>query len=39
MCKYESIINGTLSLFDIAEMNEALDIQDENETRFYKANE
>jgi len=38
MCKYESLIDGTLSLYDVAEMNDALDVQDENEHRYYEAN-
>ena len=37
-CKYESLIDGTLSLADVALMNEALDGQDENERRFQEAN-
>lgn len=30
MCLYESYKNGTLDLFDIAEMNDVLDVVDEN---------
>lgn len=30
-CKYESLKDGTLDLVDVALMNEALDVQDENE--------
>jgi hypothetical protein len=30
MCRYESLIDGTLSLFDVALMNDALDVLDEN---------
>lgn len=33
MCKYESLIDCTLSLRDIARMNAALAVQDENERR------
>lgn len=33
LCKYESLIDGTLSLQDIARMNEALDIERENQAR------
>ena len=29
-CKYESLIDGTLSLEHISEMNEAIDVMDEN---------
>ncbi len=36
MCKYESLKDGTLSLLDIAIMNEALDVQDENERRHHE---
>ena len=31
MCKYESLINGTLDLADIALMNDALDVVADNE--------
>lgn len=34
MCKYESVIDGTLSLDDIANMNEMLDVERENELRI-----
>ena len=33
LCKYESLIDGTLSLEDIALLNEALDVEAENEYR------
>lgn len=36
LCKYESLKDGTLSLLDVAIMNEALDVQDENERRFHE---
>jgi len=39
MCKYESLIDGTLDLADVAKMNEALDVRQENERRYHKANE
>ncbi len=39
MCKYESLMDGTLDLVDFARMNQALDVQDENEARHRKANE
>jgi hypothetical protein len=38
MCFYENTINGTLDLEDIARMNDALDVQAENEARWRKAN-
>jgi len=34
MCHYESLINGTLDLADIAKMNDALDVRDENQERW-----
>lgn len=37
LCKYESLIDGTLTLQDIAMMNEALDVQAENRYRLEKA--
>lgn len=37
LCKYESLIDGTLSLFDIVRLNEALDVRDENTYRITKA--
>ncbi len=37
LCKYESLIDGTLDLEDIARMNDALDVQDENEARYREA--
>lgn len=38
LCSYESLIDGTLSLEDVARMNEALDVKAENENRYRKAN-
>jgi hypothetical protein len=34
MCGYESLLDGTLSLDDVAEMNDALDCMEENERRY-----
>ena len=39
MCKYESLLDCTLGLEDIARMNDALDVKYENELRYRKANE
>ena len=39
MCLYESLLDGTVSLADVAKMNDALDVRAENERRFRKANE
>lgn len=36
MCKYESLVDGTLGLADVFLMNEALDVQAENEFRMRK---
>ncbi len=36
MCRYESLIDGTLSLEDVADMNEYLDIRAENTYRVNK---
>jgi hypothetical protein len=38
LCKYESLLDCTLSLADIALMNDALDVQEENEARYQEAN-
>lgn len=32
-CSYESMIDGTLTMLDIARMNDALDVFDENQRR------
>ena len=37
MCKYESLIDGTLGIADIARMNDALDVKEENEARARRA--
>jgi len=34
MCKYESMIDGTLDLADVAALNEYLDIEAENQMRI-----
>lgn len=39
MCKYESVIDGTLGLEDIATMNEILDVRFENQRRLQAAAE
>jgi hypothetical protein len=36
LCKYEGLKDGTLDLVDFARMNDALDVQDENERRLRK---
>lgn len=37
MCRYESLTDGTLSLFDVAVMNDALRVHDENAYRMREA--
>jgi hypothetical protein len=37
MCKYESVIDGTLGLEDIATMNEMLDVRTINQARMQEA--
>ncbi|MBK3400048.1 DUF6889 family protein [Methylobacterium ajmalii] len=39
MCRYESLLDGTLSLADIALMNDLIQAEGENESRAYKAAE
>lgn len=34
LCRYESLVDGTLRLIDFARMNDALDVMDENERRM-----
>lgn len=33
LCRYESLLDGTLSLDDVSRMNEALDVMQENQLR------
>lgn len=33
LCKYESLVNGALCLVDLGRMNDAINVQDENERR------
>lgn len=37
LCKYESVIDGTLGLEDIATMNEVLDVKFTNQSRIQAA--
>lgn len=39
MCRYESLIDGTLDLADIAKMNDALLVRAENKERMRLAAE
>ncbi len=36
-CLYESLTDGSLSLEDVARLNDALDVEAENEWRYYTA--
>jgi hypothetical protein len=38
VCRYESLIDGTLSLDDVALLNDALDVKAENERLWHEAN-
>lgn len=38
-CLYESLKDGTLDLEDIAKMNDAIDVRNENQARYRKAQE
>lgn len=37
--QYESLLDGTLGLEDVALLNDALDVRDENERRYLEAKE
>lgn len=37
LCRYAEVIDGTLTLFDVAEMNDAIDVLDENSWRAQEA--
>ncbi|GHE69987.1 hypothetical protein GCM10019059_32180 [Camelimonas fluminis] len=37
MCRYESLVDGTLDLADVATMNDVIDVQDENSRRAEDA--
>ena len=37
MCRYESLVDGRLGLDDVADMNEALDVADENQQRYLNS--
>lgn len=39
LCRFESLKDGTLDLEDIDKMNIALDVKNENENRYRKAQE
>lgn len=37
LCKYESLRDGTLSLLDVSIMNEALDVEAENQDKLRRS--
>ena len=37
LIRYESLIDGTLDLADIARLNDAIDVKYENEARYRRA--
>lgn len=39
LCRYESLLDGKLDLADFLRMNDALDVQDENEARLREASD
>lgn len=39
MCKFESLLDGTLDLNAIADLNEAIDVEEENTRRVRRAQE
>lgn len=39
LCKYESLIDCSLDLEDVARMNDAIAIKYENQARYRRANE
>ena len=39
MCRYESLIDGTLDLADVAKMNDSLLVRAENKSRIRRAQE
>lgn len=36
---YKDLKNGVVDLYDVAVLNDAIDVQEENEFRYYEANE
>lgn len=37
LCRYESLIDGSLDLVDVARMNDAISVENENAARFREA--
>jgi hypothetical protein len=33
LCQYESLIDGSIGMYDLARMNEAIDVRNENRAR------
>jgi len=39
LCRYESLLDGTLALHDIALLNDALDVRDDNQALARRVTE
>ena len=37
LCKYESLIDGSIGLVDVARMNDAISVRNENQRRMEEA--
>jgi hypothetical protein len=37
LCKYESLLDGTVGLFDLQRMNDAIAVRNENNSRAHEA--
>ena len=37
LCKYESMIDGTLSIYDVSLLNATIDVYDENQLRYSES--
>jgi len=37
LCKFTDIVDGTLDICDIADMNDILDVSEENQARIHEA--
>lgn len=39
LCKYESLLDGSIGMVDLAVMNDLIDVQDENDARARRSSE
>jgi hypothetical protein len=39
LCRYESLLDGSIGMVDLAVMNDLVDVQDENDARARRAAE